>query len=390
MPQILLCLERESEVINMEVKSAYIHIPFCVKICTYCDFNKYFIQNQPVDQYLDCLIKEMSTSKQRQLKTMFVGGGTPTALNVKQLERLLIAINETFDIETEYSFEANPDELTMEKLQLLKKYGVKRLSMGVQTFNPDLLAILGRTHGTEDIYQAVRNAREIGIESISLDLMYHLPQQTLADFQESLDLALNLDIDHISSYGLILEPKTQFYNMYRKGKLKLPNEDIGEEMYTHLIQRMKHSDLQQYELSNFGKQGHESEHNKVYWKNEGYYGFGAGASGYVDGERYTNVNPVNHYIKKIENNERPLLHSSWPTKTEQMEEEMFLGLRMNKGVNKFHFKHKFDVEIDEIFGQTLTSLVDQQLLSYYDGNYALTERGKVIGNEVFEAFLLNV
>lgn len=390
MPQILLCLERESEVINMEVKSAYIHIPFCVKICTYCDFNKYFIQNQPVDQYLDCLIKEMSTSKQRQLKTMFVGGGTPTALNVKQLERLLIAINETFDIETEYSFEANPDELTMEKLQLLKKYGVNRLSMGVQTFNPDLLAILGRTHGTEDIYQAVRNAREIGIESISLDLMYHLPQQTLTDFQESLDLALNLDIDHISSYGLILEPKTQFYNMYRKGKLKLPNEDIGEEMYTHLIQRMKRSDLQQYELSNFGKQGHESEHNKVYWKNEGYYGFGAGASGYVDGERYTNVNPVNHYIKKIENNERPLLHSSWPTKTEQMEEEMFLGLRMNKGVNKFNFKHKFDVEINEIFGQTLTSLVDQQLLSYYDGNYALTERGKVIGNEVFEAFLLNV
>ena len=390
MPQILLCLERESEVINMEVKSAYIHIPFCVKICTYCDFNKYFIQNQPVDQYLDCLIKEMSTSKQRKLKTMFVGGGTPTALNLKQLEKLLIAINETFDIETEYSFEANPDELTMEKLSLLKKYGVNRLSMGVQTFNPELLAILGRTHGTEDIYQAVRNARAVGIESISLDLMYHLPQQTLQDFQESLDLALNLDIDHISSYGLILEPKTQFYNMYRKGKLKLPNEDMGEEMYSYLIQRLQQSDLRQYELSNFGKQGHESEHNKVYWKNEGYYGFGAGASGYVDGERYTNVNPVNHYIKMMEEDERPLLHSTWPTKSEQMEEEMFLGLRMNKGVNNHHFKNKFNVDIDEIFGQTLSSLIDRQLLSYYNGNYMLTERGKVIGNEVFEAFLLNV
>lgn len=390
MPQILLCLERESEVINMEVKSAYIHIPFCVKICTYCDFNKYFIQNQPVDQYLDCLIKEMSTSKQRKLKTMFVGGGTPTALNLTQLEKLLIAINETFDIETEYSFEANPDELTIEKLTLLKKYGVNRLSMGVQTFNPELLAILGRTHGTEDIYQAVRNARAVGIESISLDLMYHLPQQTLQDFQESLDLALNLDIDHISSYGLILEPKTQFYNMYRKGKLKLPNEDIGEEMYSYLIQRLQQSDLQQYELSNFGKHGHESEHNKVYWKNEGYYGFGAGASGYVDGERYTNVNPVNHYIKMMEEGERPLLHSTWPTKSEQMEEEMFLGLRMNKGVNKHHFKNKFNVDIDEIFGQTLSSLIDRQLLSYYNGNYMLTERGKVIGNEVFEAFLLNV
>src|SRR5699024_4816257 len=173
---------------------------------------------------------------------------------------------------------------------------------------------------TEDIYNAVTNARKVGIPSISLDLMYHLPKQTLEDFKDSLEKALSMDIDHISSYGLILEPKTQFYNMYRKGQLKIPNEDIGEEMYEYLLNRMN-----------------ESEHNKVYWKNEGYYGFGAGASGYVNGERYNNVNPVNHYIKKIQNNERPILDSTYPTENEQMEEEMFLGLRMNQGVNRERF-----------------------------------------------------
>lgn len=374
----------------MKVKSAYIHIPFCVKICTYCDFNKFFIQNQPVDQYLDCLIQEMSLSETRELQTLFVGGGTPTALNLNQLEKLLVAINNIFTISGEYSFEANPDELTLEKLKLLKRYGVNRLSMGVQTFNGQLLEVLGRTHKTEDIYAAVDNARVVGFESISLDLMYQLPKQTLEDFKESLNLALQLDIDHISSYGLILEPQTQFYNMYRKGKLTMPNEDLGEEMYQYLITRMHNSEMHQYELSNFGKIGHESEHNKVYWKNEGYYGFGAGASGYVNGERYTNVNPVNHYIKKIENNERPILHSTKPTKTEQMEEEMFLGLRMNEGVSISRFQKKFGTSINEIFGQTLSDLLDRDLIKQNDDYYSLTERGKVIGNEVFEAFLLSV
>lgn len=374
----------------MKVKSAYIHIPFCVKICTYCDFNKYFIQNQPVDQYLDCLIEEMSMSETRELQTMFVGGGTPTALSVPQLEKLLIAINKIFIISGEYSFEANPDELTIEKLKLLKRYGVNRLSMGVQTFDPKLLEILGRSHKTEDIYAAVKNARTVGFESISLDLMYHLPQQSLEDFQKSLNLALELDIDHISSYGLILEPQTQFYNMYRKGKLSMPNEDVGEEMYQYLITRMNNSTMNQYELSNFGKIGHESEHNKVYWKNEGYYGFGAGASGYVDGERYTNVNPVNHYIKKIKSNERPILHSTKPTKSEQMEEEMFLGLRMNEGVSSSRFYQKFNISINEVFGQTLSDLMEKELIKKSEDYYSLTERGKVIGNEVFEAFLLSV
>ncbi|MGI2287850.1 radical SAM family heme chaperone HemW [Staphylococcus cohnii] len=374
----------------MEVKSAYIHIPFCVKICTYCDFNKYFIQNQPVDQYLDCLINEMKQSKVRSLETVFVGGGTPTALSYEQLEKLLTAITEIFEIKGEFSFEANPDELTLEKVQLLRDYGVNRLSMGVQTFKPELLEILGRSHKTEDIYRAVSNARQVGIPSISLDLMYHLPQQSLEDFKDSLEKALSMDIDHISSYGLILEPKTQFYNMYRKGQLKIPNEDVGEEMYEYLLKRMHETELHQYEISNFGKKGHESEHNKVYWKNEGYYGFGAGASGYVNGERYNNVNPVNHYIKKIQNNERPILDAVYPTESEQMEEEMFLGLRMNQGVSRKRFNQKFNKTIDDVYDEAIKDLKQRKLI-YDTGDYiSLTERGKVIGNLVFEAFLLNV
>ncbi|WP_342610340.1 radical SAM family heme chaperone HemW [Staphylococcus hsinchuensis] len=374
----------------MEVKSAYIHIPFCVRICTYCDFNKYFIQNQPVDEYLDCLIEEMERSTVRTLQTVFVGGGTPTALNLAQLEKLLLAITKIFNIKGEFSFEANPDELTLEKVKLLKAYGVNRLSMGVQTFKPELLEILGRTHNMQDIYQSVENARKVGIPSISLDLMYHLPSQTMEDFKDSLDKALAMDIDHISSYGLILEPQTQFYNMYRKGKLKLPNEDVGEEMYDYLLHRMERSSMHQYEISNFGKEGHESEHNKVYWRNEGYYGFGAGASGYVDGERYTNVNPVNHYIKKIKSNERPLLRSEFPTKVEQMEEEMFLGLRMNEGVSKQRFYDKFGQTIEDIYGSSLTQLLDQHLIKEENNHLKLTDRGKVVGNLVFESFLLNI
>ncbi|WP_234097495.1 radical SAM family heme chaperone HemW [Staphylococcus argenteus] len=373
----------------MTVKSAYIHIPFCVRICTYCDFNKYFIQNQPVDEYLDALIKEMSTATYKNLRTMYVGGGTPTALSIAQLERLLIAIQNTFTITGEYTFEANPDELTKDKVQLLEEYGVNRISIGVQTFKPELLSILGRTHNSEDIYNSVSNAKNAGIQSISLDLMYHLPKQSIVDFEQSLNQALAMDIQHISSYGLILEPKTQFYNMYRKGLLKLPNEDLGADMYQLLMSKIEQSSFHQYEISNFALDNHESEHNKVYWLNEEYYGFGAGASGYVDGFRYTNINPVNHYIKAINKETKAILVSNKPTLTERMEEEMFLGLRLNEGVNRQRFKNKFDQSIENVFGQTIEDLKNRQLLIEKSESIALSERGKVIGNEVFEAFLIN-
>lgn len=192
--------------------------------------------------------------------------------------------------------------------------------------------------------------------------MYHLPKQSIEDFEQSLNQALAMDIQHISSYGLILEPKTQFYNMYRKGLLKLPNEDLGADMYQLLMSKIEQSSFHQYEISNFALDNHESEHNKVYWLNEEYYGFGAGASGYVDGVRYTNINPVNHYIKAINKETKAILVSNKPTLTERMEEEMFLGLRLNEGVNRQRFKNKFDQSIENVFGQTIEDLKNRQLL----------------------------
>ncbi|KTT83539.1 MULTISPECIES: radical SAM family heme chaperone HemW [Mammaliicoccus] len=370
-------------------KSVYIHIPFCVRICTYCDFNKFYIANQPVDEYLDCLIKEMSTRKDKEVETVFVGGGTPTALSEAQLERLLQAINDLFVITKEYTFEANPDELTEAKIKLLKQYGVNRLSLGVQTFDDELLKVLGRTHHSDDIEKAVTLSRKHKIPSVSLDLMFHLPGQTLEQFDDSLNKALSLDVDHISSYALILEPKTQFYNLYRKGRLKLPNEDLGEEMYQHLKKKLADSNLNQYEISNFSKEGHESLHNKVYWKNEEYYGFGAGAHGYINGVRYGNINPVNQYIKKLKNGEMPVLQSTEVSLKEQMEEEMFLGLRMTKGVSKTKFQNKFDQSIEDVFGQHVKELIEQELLLDDQDYLRLSNRGQIIGNEVFEKFLLS-
>nr|WP_263313129.1 radical SAM family heme chaperone HemW [Mammaliicoccus sp. Marseille-Q6498] len=370
-------------------KSVYIHIPFCVRICTYCDFNKFYIANQPVDEYLDCLIKEMSTRQDKVVETIFVGGGTPTALSEAQLEKLLISINELFTVTKEYTFEANPDELTEAKIKLLKDYGVNRLSLGVQTFDDELLKVLGRTHHSEDIEKAVNLTRKYKFDSVSLDLMFHLPGQTLKQFDESLDKALALDVDHISSYALILEPKTQFYNLYRKGKLKLPNEDLGEEMYQHLKKKLSDSNLNQYEISNFSKVGHESLHNKVYWKNEEYYGFGAGAHGYINGIRYSNINPVNQYIKKLSNDELPILQSTEVTLKEQMEEEMFLGLRMAKGVSKSKFNLKFHQTINDVFGEKVNLLIRDGLLVDEDDFLYLSNRGQIIGNEVFEQFLLS-
>ncbi|MCS4485568.1 radical SAM family heme chaperone HemW [Staphylococcus americanisciuri] len=370
-----------------QVKSAYVHIPFCVKICTYCDFNKYFIQHQPVDTYLTSLIKEMSWAQQKDLNTMFVGGGTPTALSEAQLERLLAAINEHFTISGEYTFEANPDELTEKKVALLKKYGVNRLSLGVQTFDDALLKLLGRAHRREDIYAAVRNARKHEISSISLDLMYQLPGQTMQQFEESLTEAISLEVDHISSYGLILEKQTQFYNLYQKGQLSMPSEELGAEMYQYMVEKLTQHGLHQYEISNFAKDGHESAHNKVYWKNEAYYGFGAGASGYVNGIRYTNINPVNHYIEHVSHGKRPILTEDSLSLQEQIEEEMFLGLRMNEGVNKKRFKQKFGCAVDTYYRSELQQLEMKKLIMNTPTHIALTAEGRVIGNYVFEQFI---
>ena len=282
--------------------AAYLHIPFCEHICFYCDFNKVFLEGQPVDEYVDALIKEMQLSKllhpEETLSTFYIGGGTPTTLNERQLEKLLNGIRSTYSLpkSAEFTMEANPESVSFEKLKIMRDYGVNRLSMGVQSFNNDILKKIGRIHTAEQVYTSVADARKAGFDNMTIDLIFRLPNQTMADFEDSLKKALELDLPHYSIYALILENKTVFYNLMRQGKLPLPSEDTEADMYALAIETMTKNGRNQYEISNFALPGYESQHNLTYWKNETYFGIGAGAHGYIDGIRYHNHGPIQQYL----------------------------------------------------------------------------------------------
>lgn len=371
------------------MRSLYIHIPFCNRICTYCDFNKFLIKNQPVDAYLDALLSELESINETELATVFIGGGTPTALSSDQLERLLKFVTERFTVHSEFTVEANPDELTTDKIAIMKQYGVNRLSLGVQTFNNRLLKSLGRTHVEEDIKRAVDDANRLGIASVSIDLMYHLPTQTLEECMYDLEQAVRLNINHISSYSLILEPKTQFYNQYKKGLLQMPDETLAQEMYDYTMRFLSEHGFHQYEISNYAKGENESVHNKVYWQNKEYYGAGAGSHGYVDGKRYYNVVPVPHYIKAMADGDA--VKEVIPVSIEaSMEEYMFLGLRLNKGIDINDFEQRYGESFKNVFGTVVDELLEKGQIILENNHIKLTDAGRMRGNDVFEKFLLTV
>ncbi|MBN6888932.1 oxygen-independent coproporphyrinogen III oxidase [Cytobacillus horneckiae] len=375
------------------MNAAYIHIPFCEHICHYCDFNKVFLKGQPVDEYLEYLDKEIEltlrNTESQKFNTIFIGGGTPTALNEKQLDKLLKTINNYLPAakDYEYTFEANPGDLSYEKLSLLHDAGVNRLSLGVQTFNDELLKRIGRVHRAKDVFQSVDAAKKAGFENISIDLIYSLPGQTIDDFKETLSTSFTLDIQHYSGYSLIIEPKTVFYNLMRKGKLPTPGEDVEAAMYELLMEEMDKRGYQQYEISNFAKQGYESKHNLTYWNNEWYYGFGAGAHGYVNGYRTSNHGPLKKYMEPIKSGDLPILDKHKTTIKEQMEEEMFLGLRKINGVSISHFKEKFNDDPLRLFGDEIQAHMNNHLLKVDGDEIKLTRKGCLLGNEVFQSFI---
>lgn len=378
------------------VKGMYIHIPFCHQICFYCDFNKVFFKDQPVDAYIESIGKELALWKQQgalnePLETVFLGGGTPTALTPEQLQRLLDLVHQYVPMakDVEWSSEANPDELTREKMEVLYKGGVNRLSMGVQTFDQDLLKRLGRTHANEDVLRAVETAREVGFRNISFDLMYGLPGQTMAQWDETLERAFSFGMPHFSAYSLIIEPKTVFYNLMVKGKLNTVTEDLEGDMYERLMSEMEKHGLHQYEISNFAKPGHESRHNLLYWDNEEYIGVGAGAHGYVNDVRYSNHGPLKKYMEPLELGERPVLDATHVSIKAQMEEEMFLGLRKTAGVDIVHFEEKFGAPLETVYGEILQKEQAKGNLAVEQGRVKLTHKGRFVGNEVFEQFLLS-
>lgn len=376
------------------MRGMYIHIPFCHQICHYCDFNKVFFKNQPVDEYIESIGNELTIMANEGhsfagLETVFLGGGTPTSLSERQLDRLLEIIHQHVDVKAlrEFSTEANPDELTRGKLSVLKNGGVGRLSIGVQSFDEQLLRRIGRTHSADTPTKVIRDAREIGFENISIDLIYGLPEQSVQQWEDTLDKALSLELPHYSGYSLIVEPKTVFYNLMNKGKLPLPGEDIEAEMFSMLIDRMAKAGRRQYEISNFALPGNESIHNLIYWDNDEYAGIGAGAHGYLKGRRYANFGPLRKYMESMDAGSRPVMESNEVTTAEAMEEEMFLGLRKSEGVSLQSFKSKFGKSLTEEYGIVLGELSGKGLISESEGSIKLTRKGVFRGNEVFQQFL---
>ena len=369
--------------------SAYVHIPFCTQICYYCDFSKVFIKNQPVDAYLEHLIQETRSYEIGKLRTLYIGGGTPTALSAQQLAYLLTELPKVMDLSEveEFTIEANPGDLDTDKIAVLKDSQVNRVSLGVQTFDNKMLKKIGRSHQEQDIYDNIRYLKQAGFDNISIDLIYALPGQTMDQVKENVAKAIDLDIPHMSLYSLILENHTVFMNRMRRGKLPLPKEELEAEMFEYIIEELEKAGFEHYEISNFSKPGFESRHNLVYWDNAEYYGLGAGASGYVDGIRYKNHGPIRHYLEAVEEGKARITEEHL-TLEEKMEEELFLGLRKKTGVSKARFEEKFGVSFDQRYGQVVASLTEQGLLVPDDKQVRMTKRGLFLGDTVAEKFIL--
>ena len=376
------------------MKGLYIHIPFCDHICTYCDFPKLFTKGQRHGEYLDALVKELELYREQtgfeQLETVYLGGGTPTALNLDQLGFLMDYLAAHIDLAglKEFSVEANPENLTEEKIDFLLQRGVTRLSLGVQTFNGRLLETIGRKHRADDVFEAAARLRKRGFDNFNLDMIYAIPGQTMADLEADLELAVKLGPAHLSAYSLILEEHTPLYVAYMKDKAQVADQDLEADMYEAVMAFMARSGYRHYEISNYTK-GAPSRHNLLYWRNEEYIGAGLGAHGYVAGTRYHNTKSINRYIQDLSQGRLPIAEAGTVDLKARVEEEFFLNLRLRQGLDLEAAEAKLGIKTADYYEKTLARFQEQGLLALEGSRLRLTREGLLLANEVFEAFLLN-
>lgn len=343
--------------------------------------------------YLQALDREMELTVKNTppgvIKTIFVGGGTPTVLKPDEMAYFLKSVRTHFpnwDKDIEFSMEANPGTTDIDKLAVMKEGGVNRVSFGVQAFQNELLTGIGRIHNVDDVYRSLENARAVGLNNLSVDLMFGLPNQTVEMLGESIRKALELDLPHYSIYSLKVEENTLFHTLFNKNKLPLPNEEDELQMYLLLMSSMKEAGYNQYEISNFAKPGMESRHNITYWRNEDYYGLGAGAHGYVGRQRHINVKGVNPYVEATRKG-LPRLDAYPITEAEAMEDFMMVGLRMHEGVSNEAFQAQFGRSIEDVFAKSLHKMLHAGLLEHEEGTYRLSKQGILFGNDVFAEFV---
>lgn len=382
--------------------SLYIHFPFCVRKCRYCDF-----LSGPADQkirarYLRALEREIRLSGRYYghpfVDTVFFGGGTPSLMSGEELEGLMNAVRESFAIlpEAEISMECNPGTADRAKLICFRGAGINRLSVGVQSFRDEELLLLGRIHTAEEAKDCIRSAREAGFSNLSLDLMSALPGQTMDEWMESLKAAAELSPEHISAYSLILEDGTPLKEAAERGELPpFPSEDLDRAMYHESERFLAQHGYHRYEISNYAKEGFESRHNSGYWSGHPYLGFGTGAASYLGNRRWSNVRSLAKYLAVLEEDPDQKIDSALQEEKEllsvkdQMAEFMFLGLRRMAGVSEEEFRERFHCTMDEIYGPVIRRYQNLQLLARENGRLFLTRAGIDVSNTVMADFLLD-
>ena len=374
----------------------YIHIPFCRQKCFYCDFPSYAGRENLMEAYVEALCQQLKIQgfsyrqKWGRPATVYIGGGTPTALPKENMAQLLQTVAESIGTEiAEFTVECNPGTVDAQYLQMLKANGVNRLSFGVQSFDDRLLRRIGRIHNSAEAVEAIRLAQETGFVNISLDLIYGLPEQTMEQLQASVGQALDLGIQHISIYGLQVEEGTVFARQQEQGRLDLPAEEEAEAMYDYMTNVLPQHGYLRYEVSNFAQRGYESCHNRSYWHDVPYLGLGAAAHSYLEGKRYAAVADIQEYIAGIKAGDEIWKLEEEPTRQHAMEEFAFLALRTVEGLAARDFAQKFQVSLQEIYGETMAKLAQQGLLQVDGNGCRLTNQGFKYGNVVFAEFILD-
>lgn len=377
----------------MDKISLYIHIPFCAQKCLYCDFPSFARKDHLRKAYIEALNKEIISLREKhnnlEINTIFIGGGTPSVLEADELECLLkevAKLNMAKDIE--YSMECNPGNLTEEKLEVMKKYGVNRISMGLQAKQDNLLKGLGRIHNYKTFKENFLLAKKVGFNNINVDLMFGLPNQRLNEWEETLREIISLEPAHISAYSLIIEEGTAFYNLYENDKLKLPTEEEERKMY-HLAKKiLEENGFNQYEISNYAKEGKECRHNLAYWNMDNWIGVGSAAASYINGKRIKNISSVEVYINSINEKGEAVEEIINNSKNDNMEEFMFMGLRKINGIDENEFKNRFSMNINDVYGEILNKYIGEGLLIRGSGRIFLSEKGIEISNIIMADFLL--
>lgn len=363
------------------MKGIYVHIPFCEYICKYCDFVKQIPKDQKtIDIYLEKLTEEINSYREHfdSIKTIYIGGGTPSMLTTLQLKKLFESLKQIDPIE--YTIELNPESYTDDKGKLFKEYGVNRVSIGVQTFNQNLLNYLGRAHKKETVIEVVRRLKLVGIERISIDLIFGIPGQTIDLIKEDIHQFKQLGIGHLSYYSLILEDKTYFYHQYLRGKFVPIDEELEGSMYELIINELNGLGYQQYEISNFTRNGEVSLHNLIYWNLDEYIGVGLGAHGFLNNIRTQNERSMNKYLDHIR-----LMEVS-QTESDLLADELIFGLRKTNGVNLSKINEKYRIDLIKEYPK-LKEYIDLELLTLNNGQLSLTIKGIMIGNQIFMLFV---